>query len=388
MGVYMRGNAITLVVRFETIDPLTGAAVAADPTGVVFTVDSPDDAATVYTFGVDGNVTNPQVGAYVCELAPPLPAGTYVYRVEGSGAVVAAEEGTFDVLESGVLTPTTTGDPQTGPCTPWISGADVANAPGLNVEVGSNDFLLDEAASIGSDVMFELSGRLYAGICQRTVRPCRDACGCWGASSGIGGPWAWQAATWGFGANAGSWVNECGDRCGCGSLPTVRLAGYPVREILAVKIDGATVDAATYRLDGHRDLIRLSDPGPPAAARSWPACQDLTLADTETGTFSVTYRHGIEPPPLGKWAASQLAAELYKAFNGTDGCRLPSNVTRVVRQGVTIEKVTSLANLLRSGQTGLQLVDAFIATANPNRLTRRPIVFSPDLQPFARRAGH
>jgi hypothetical protein len=385
MSVHQRGTPVNLVVRFATVDPITEEATAANPTGVVFTIEDPDGAETAYTFGVDNEVTNPQLGTYVCLLAPPDEAGDYRYRAVGSGAVVAAIEGNFTVLDSGVLSPTMD-EPSTGPCVPWITGSDVAAAD-ASLGVGSNDFLLDTAAQMASDLMFSLSGRRFPGICQRTVRPCRSACGCWGSVASGLGMWAWQGAWWGYGSNVGAWANECGDRCGCGSLDSIRLAGYPVREILAVKISGQLVDASTYRLDGRRDLVRLADPGPPVTSRSWPACQNLALPDTEAGTFSVTYRHGMEPPQLGQQAAIQMAGELYKVLNRDDGCSLPQNVTKVVRQGVTIDTVVSVAGLLRSGNTGLQLVDAFIADVNPNRLTRRPLVWSPDQRQMPRRVG-
>lgn len=383
MSVHQRGTPVNLVVRFATVDPITEESTAANPTGVVFTIEDPDGAETAYTFGVDNEVTNPQLGTYVCLLAPPDEAGDYRYRAVGSGAVVAAIEGSFTVLDSGVLAPTMD-EPTSGPCVPWITGSDVAAADS-SLGVGSNDFLLDTAAQMASDLMFSLSGRRFPGICQRTVRPCRSSCGCWGSVASGLGMWGWQNGWWGV--RSGGWVNECGDRCGCGSLDSIRLAGHPVREILLVKIDGQTVDASTYRLDGRRDLVRLDDPGPPVVARSWPGCQNLALADTEAGTFSITYRHGMEPPQLGQQAAIQMAGELYKVLNRDDGCALPQNVTKIVRQGVTIDTVVSVAGLLRSGNTGLQLVDAFIADVNPNRLTRRPLVWSPDQRQTPRRVG-
>ena len=64
-------------------------------------------------------------------------------------------------------------------------------------------------------------------------------------------------------------------------------------------------------------------------------------------------------------------------------CRLPSRVVQVVRQGVTIQRATPLASYLVAGATGLELVDAFIA--GYGGLRRRPAVWSPDVQPFARR---
>src|SRR5438128_508567 len=80
---------------------------------------------------------------------------------------------------------------------------------------------------------------------------------------------------------------------GCGCLSTVRLSGYPVREVSEVKIDGDVVDPSEYRLDGWQDLVRMDDPGPPVRKRRWPHSQNLALDDDQPNTFSVTYSHGV-----------------------------------------------------------------------------------------------
>jgi len=120
----------------------------------------------------------------------------------------------------------------------------------------------------------------------------------------------------------------------------------------------------------------------------WPACQDLTRDDTQQGTWSVSYTHGMEPPILGKQAACQLACQLLLARN-EGPCQLPDSVQRVVRQGITIDK-GGLAGLMHpigsspSG-TGLALVDTFLSTYNPIGLRRRPAVWSPDAPNYPRR---
>jgi hypothetical protein len=239
-------------------------------------------------------------------------------------------------------------------------------------------------------VLYEKSGRQFSGLCTRTVRPCRESCGCFGdAASGLGWYWGGYGAAY---SGGGFWRNECGDRCGCGTLSRVRLAGYPVRSVTEVKIDGvvmAALDAngnPNYRLDSWRSLVRMDDPGPPSVPRSWPACQNLSLAETKPGTFSITYQYGVDPPQLGRDAAAQLACELYKSCHGAD-CQLPVGATKVVRQGVTVDRGL-LANWLDpSKPTGLVLVDSFLAAYWPRKTGRRPLVYSPDIQPFARKVG-
>ena len=51
-----------------------------------------------------------------------------------------------------------------------------------------------------------------------------------------------------------------------------------------------------------------------------------------------------------------------------------------------MERIVPLADMLRSGSTGIALVDAFIASSNPTKMDRRPAVFSPDRK-FAPKLG-
>jgi hypothetical protein len=159
----------------------------------------------------------------------------------------------------------------------------------------------------------------------------------------------------------------------------VLLSGYPVREITQVLIDGVAVSPATYRLDERRFLTRVRDPAAPDTVLLWPSCQELDLPDTSSGTFSVAYRYGMDPPLIGTMAAAELACELYKACNNSGDCALPSGVTRVTRQGVVIERLAFSAWGLQDGiwRTGLTRVDTFLSMTNPSRLTRRPSTWSP-----------
>lgn len=277
----------------------------------------------------------------------------------------------------------------TGPlCSPWITGADVAACGPDDLGVGTDVTVLDDAAYDASYILWELAGRKFPGECVATVRPCRDKCGCW---AGFGPSYIGPGLDWGWGYDSivgfWSWFTRDGNRCGCGPDSTVLLAGFPVLEVTEVKISGEVVDPSTYRLDDRRKLVRLDDPGPPVVHRRWPSCQNITLPDTEPGTFAVTYRWGGSPPPLGRMAAAQLARELWKSCQPGLTCALPSKVTKVVRQGVTYEKVITVASLLRRGSSGLPVVDAFIATVNPSGQRRAPLVWSPDRKRFPRNVG-
>lgn len=385
---FLRGMPLALEENFVTLDALTGEKTPTNPTTVTFLVLAPDGIEQPYEWPSSPSVENPAVGTFLCLLSPPLPPGEYRYRVEATGAVVAVREDTFTIVESGVLDPVDSTVAAPGPCSSWIDGDAVA-AFDPTLGIGSDAWRLDDVAYAASSLMYQLSGRQFPGVCERTVRPCRQGCSCWGGGYAFGGgPFYWTTSAVG-GYFASGWQNEGGDQCGCGNESYVRLAGYPVREILEVKIDGNVLDPSEYRLDQRRFLIRTADLSTtPPTDRFWPVCQDLSQPDTEPGTYSVTYRWGADVPLTGRWAAAQLAAELWKAFPGNAGdCRLPSRVTRVVRQGITVERVVPTADMLRAGQTGLPLVDAFIAQFNPGKQRRRSAVWSPDQQPFARELG-
>lgn len=271
------------------------------------------------------------------------------------------------------------------PCGAWISADDLVACQN---DVGS--VALAEVSVIASMLMYELSGRQFSGLCGPvTVRPCRNACG---PGWGTAGAWSWGywSGDWGYGWY---WGNEAGGRrCGCGYDSNVELAGYPVREVTEVKIGGQVLaptfddGSPQYRLDQWRYLTRLSDPASPGFGLHWPACQRLDLEDTEPGTWAVSYTYGVDPPPLGVEAAKQIGCQLLLAIQGKP-CSLPANVVQVTRQGASFLKAAPLAAVLRSGGTGLLMVDAFIAQVNPNRLRRRPSVFSPDI-PFPVRVGN
>lgn len=384
---YQQGNAVTL-------GPATfyQGSTPTDPTTVTFRLRQPDDTLLQYVYLVDANVTRLAQGVYQCDLGiPPMP-GEYHYDAVATGLVEVTVPGDFYVFPSSVDQPATPGNlgPTMPPCQTWISGEDITGCPSAS---SLESVQLDQIAITASMLMYELSGRQWSGICGPvTVRPCRQGgCGAglnsWGASQWS---WGYWSGSWGYGS---FWGNENGGRlCSCGYDSKVELAGYPVTEITQVKIDGAVVPTTftggepQYRLDQWRYLTRLSDPASPNEPLHWPACQRLDLEDDQPGTWSVRYRYGVPPPPLGFEAAKQIACQLMLAVAGQP-CQLPANVTQIARQGNTIQRITPLAQMLRTGGTGLMMVDAFLAAYNPAGLRRRPAVFSPDT-PFPVRTGN
>jgi hypothetical protein len=383
MAGYQQGQPITIYDTF-TVD-----GIETDPTTVTYTIQGPDGTDTIYTFPGDPEVTNPSVGNYELALGAPSLPGFYQYDVDAAGTVVASRAASFTVF------PNVTSSPDldwavVGPCTPWADSQDVwscCGQPMTTIGEGSSETEcavdMTQFAMEASQLLYELSGRLFSGSCERTVRPCStmDSCGFQVLSRGhiVG----WNGNQWGEDYRA----------CGCRALDRILLSGYPVREITEVKIDGDVVDSATYRLDERRWLTRVRDPAEPDVILQWPGCQQLDLDDDQDGTFSVTYRYGQDPPMLGVAAAAQLGCELYRACAGGTGgeCALPTGTTRINRQGIVIERLAFSTWAFRENRwsTGLPLVDAFLSGYNSTGNKRRPSVWSPSTRMrFARPVGN
>lgn len=265
-----------------------------------------------------------------------------------------------------------------GPCQNWPYICDAfPEEPTVDQQA-----LIDQAVQAATEALWNRTRRMF-GLCSVKLRPCAKDC----MSGAIWSSWwtSWGASTgwtWPFPALVGGqWINLacgfCGDNCSCTRLAEVQLP-YPVAEIEQVMVDGAVLDPSAYRVDDWRKLVRI-DGG------EWPRCNNLNLADTEVGTWSVTASYGEQVPTLGSLAVGELASQIYLRCTGGKGCTLPAaTVQQVTRQGVT--KVFFDANTaFKSSKIGLYYPDLFIATYNPKG-GRQARVFDID-KPRARNVG-
>lgn len=374
------------------------------PFEVTFNMGIPNMVGTIEMMLVDGQGGTAIPSSAVGFVESPAASGIYIATriapaTVGQYDAVASWDGSYDpatvavedvvVVDSvpapppPVIPPSPLGPPEPGPCTAWTTAEAVAAC--CSADVGTDLTVLNDGIIIASQLLYELSGRRYTGGCDQTVRPCGVGCGFWQVLSR--GHLVLDPFAYGWRGNGWWWEGQ--RSCGCEPLSTVDLAGYPVREIVEVKIDGAVVDPSTYRLDEWHKLVRLG-------GLMWPACQDMGAPDTETGTFSVRYLYGINPPPSGVAAANELACQLYLRCVNSDQCQLPDGVTRVTRQGLTFERPAFISWAHQGGQsrslvygwhTGLTAVDAFLNAMNPSGLRRRPAIASPDVTPYAPNVG-
>lgn len=394
MATVMEGNPVTLDHRF-------GLGGQPSPDAVTFNVRSPDGTHTAYVFGVDPQVTNPSTDYYECALGVLPEIDEYIWDAVGSvdDEVVETAYGTvFVITNPENPTQLVPPGPMLGPAVTWIVGEDVARC--ATWDWGSNPAIFDYVAVEASMALYEISGRKFPGMQPRRVRPCRNNCPCWGAgppSYGLS-PFWWTGSAYGVGGGW-AWYNERGDQLGCNPESRINLAGYPVREITEVLIDGEELPefdivtgARNWRLDQRRYLVRMDTPAIPpsttATPQFWPGCQNMSLDADQPGTFEIAYKWGIGPPELGRDAAVELALQLYLACAGK-ACVLPAGVTKVERQGITIERGL-LANWMDPTMgTGLVAVDMFLQSYNQGmKRGRVSAVYSPDLQTMARKVGN
>lgn len=365
----------------EQSQPFEAQAVTGD-SGLVGTIAvriDDNDGATVLGPTTANIAEHGATGIYTWNVpAAPGTAGQYaiIWSPDGTFAAASAFAEDLLVLAAGAtpaeppLVPAEQeSGPTAGPCTGWVSVEEVAMC--CSAEVGSNVDLFEMAATSASQLLYELSGRQFVGLCERLVRPCEpSACGMQVLSRGhIVDEWS------------GWWAGEFWEPaiCDCAAVSRVRLPNYPVREIVEVKIDGVVIAESEYRLDRWQFLTRMADVE--GNRQLWPSCQRLDLDDTEEGTFSVSYLHGVNVPQPGKDAAAQLACEIYKSCPGNEGvgtCALPKNATRVTKQGITIELGALRFDRRKGWDTGMKLVDAFLSAYNPQGKRRRPAIWSPD----------
>lgn len=263
-----------------------------------------------------------------------------------------------------------------GLCEPWD--------PIFNCELPTgSEAVSGTALELASETLYAMSGRQF-GLCPVTVRPCRRECygtTWWGRWGGL---WP-QYGSVGYPFPAlirGQWYNlacgACGGDCSCSPVYEATLP-FQTYDVTQVKVDGVVLTPNVhYRVDNYRLLVRLG-------GGDWPICNNLDVADTEPGTWSVTLRTGRPVPTLGQVAVGQLTEQFVKLLLCDESCQLPFNVTSISRQGVDIS-ILDPQDIFENKRTGLYLPDLFISTYNPNGLRQRSRAYDIDA-PFPRRTN-
>lgn len=187
---------------------------------------------------------------------------------------------------------------QLTPCDDWTSIAAIEADPRYCAPEGSGEPEedLSEYVLRATEAMWVITGRRF-GVCTTTVRPRRRGCA------------------------SGCSPVRC--RCDDGIL-----LHQPMESVDLVMIDG--VEFLDYQVRNGRTIHRTD-------GEAWPPNQDLSLPDTEVGTFSITYTYGVAPPPLVLRATRELAVQFWMLDNDIAGCSLPYGTKTITRQGMTVD---------------------------------------------------
>lgn len=287
-----------------------------------------------------------------------------------------------------------------GPCSPYATLADVqacGSCGGMDLELNEDEtpnaqrLLLEQALIWASRRVFEATGGEWWGCCTITVRPCRPIeCSLPAASFappvGATPSLAWPnlpAIPFGTVDATGQpvFVNvwRCGcaaPSCTCGTIGDRLVLPFgPVREVLAVTIDGDVLDRDDhYAVTPQGELVRTD-------GETWPRCQDATK-DDGAGTWSVTYRHGFDPPPELAPLVAAFACELAKSCS-PEGCMLPAGFRVVQRDGVDFG-VVEPAEYREQGLVGFGPLDDWIMLMRGGhvRYDEAPRAYIPRLPEF------
>lgn len=206
--------------------------------------------------------------------------------------------------------------------------------------------LICEAVSLA---LFNLSGQKYPGVREVTESYLRRGTSCFSCSLGES-----------FVTDNGHVFQPHGHRLFDGAPTGLRTRGTPIVSVSSVSTAAGMMPSADYKVANRSVIYRTNRAG-------W---------DFHSGV-TVTYKYGQYPPALGRLAALKLANEFVLAFEGSENCTLPANVTSVTRLGIsfTLSSPQALAQLR---MTGIYEVDLFLSTCNPSGALKRPKVFSAD----------
>ena len=223
---------------------------------------------------------------------------------------------------------------------PWPVDADSCGLTDLDPE---SPVFLDSVAT-ASSIMTRLSA-YTVGVCEAEVRPL-------------------------------NMCPECRSWC-CGGADAIRLHGpfsIPVWDVTRVRLGATEYDTVTWRFDRESKMLYRVPP------EVWPT-RDEKWSNAGAGeAFVVDVEAGVPPDPWALDVAARLVKELYLSCTGGK-CRLPSNVTSVTSQGITVRLRDDEVNTL------IPELGAWVHSINPYNARLPAVVFSPDLARSHRGSG-
>lgn len=253
------------------------------------------------------------------------------------------------------------------PCAPYITHDELAACcDGIDpVSAGGVEADTLFSRQVASEFMFYRLAMQYPGTCTETIRPCFTCSPC----STDGPPWEAQI----YDGRIYNMRCEGGNLCNCSDASSIELPDSPVTNIVEIKIDGVVLDPANYKL--YNDVLYRTD------GLSWPYCNELFLDDSESGTWSVQYEFGYEPPALVKQATTALAChwqDMCGSSESCSACRIPRNAVSMSRANTTYQLLTPASMQAMTGElayVGIPEVDYAIQTLNPHGYRRMARIY-------------
>lgn len=232
-------------------------------------------------------------------------------------------------------------------CGPWADLDDLPDGcPCHTVESGGDlpsDAELIELIDDATDALFVLLGRPAIGVCELTVYPC--------ANTVI--PF--------LGPRHPSVLGYSGMPCSdCGHEFDVWLDG-PVHDVLAVVIDGETLDPSEYHLEDGVWLVRREG--------SWPAG-----GDPDDDLFSITYERGVPTSKLIRGAIAEIVNEMWMDQCGNREQKFTAAIRSMSTGGTQYSYEDVASALPKMPQTRMA-----IAQWNPSNQAVQPFAYSPDM---------
>lgn len=319
-----------------------------EPAGVLEVTDLrlyPTDAreeppvATVAGGTVNGD------GSWTFTLPDDLADGTYYLKVAVAYTDGTAEDDSNDSVTLPLSAPALPGEG----LVPWVSVATLQQNTAL---AAVSPTVLARAAQAATDLLWALSGRQFPGERAKSVRVLAPACSCDSRLPAVGGRTVDSEAL--------RWAETFGS---CGCARTVMLPDPDVQEILSVTLSGSVLAPTSYELEDGQRLVRLD-------GHSWPLG-----SDGNRDRLLVSYVHGT-PPPAGAVRAALALATAWAKTEAGGKCGIPSRTTQITAEGVTV--VFDDFDVFRKGGTGISEADLWLFSVNPQQLTRRSSVLSPD----------
>lgn len=162
------------------------------------------------------------------------------------------------------------------------------------------------------------------------------------------------------GASGCCWCKS--SECWCCFNNRLVLPFFPVCELTEIVYGGEVQDLDDF-------VVIDYDSSPALVPNDRCSGVDFSCCD-----WQVTFTYGRPVPLLGHRAVNSLACQLILSDCLPDKCRLPTGVTSVNRQGVSIQ-VQDVGAFMDEGLTGISAADRFIRMVNPNRLQGPAYVF-------------